>query len=480
MSRFRGRLFCLMLLVLAAGSTVQAASPNFLFILCDDLGYGDLHCYGHPTIRSPNLDKLAAEGIRLTACYSASPLCSPARAGLLTGRTPSRSGIYSWIAAGNPMHLLPEETTIATLLKGAGYQTCHVGKWHLNGLFNQPQQTQPNDHGFDHWFSTQNNAGPSHENPTNFVRNGEEVGPLEGYSCQLVADEGIRWLKEKRQGDRPFFLHVCFHETHEPVASPHELVKSYPQATGKGEADYYANATNMDLAVGRLMETLDELQLAEETLVFFTSDNGPETRNRYPNAWRSWGSPGPLRGMKLHVYDGGIREPGILRWKGRIAPGQVSDVPVSSVDMLPTVCELVGLPLPEGKVLDGTSIAGLLDGKPVQRSKPLFWHYYGGTNNRQVALRDGEWKIVAWWDQTEEMPTGGSLKPGIVPLLKQSKLEGFELYHISEDIGEQHNLAEREPEKLRELTEKTRKMYQEVIAEGPYWFDDRPERAKSR
>ncbi len=392
--------------------------PNFLVILCDDLGYGDLGCYGNKTIRTPHLDKLASQGIRLTDCYSASPLCSPARAGLLTGRTPSRAGIYSWIAEGNPMHLMREEKTIATLLKSANYDTCHVGKWHLNGKFNHPDQTQPGDHGFDHWFATQNNASPTHRNPKNFVRNGKPVGEQNGFSCQLVADEAINWLEEHKDRENPFFMFVCFHEPHEPVDSPDDVVSTYPDAIKKGEALYYANVSNMDSAVGRLMKKLDELNIDEETLVVFTSDNGPETLNRYKSAWRSHGSPGPLRGMKLHVYEGGIRVPGIIRWPGKVKSGQISAVPVSGVDFLPTFCEIADVEIPDGKKIDGSSIKNLLNEEPVKRLQPLFWHYFGGTGNRQVALRDGDWKIVARWDGPTNMPTGGSLKLGIVPKLK--------------------------------------------------------------
>ncbi|QDU39292.1 Arylsulfatase [Maioricimonas rarisocia] len=469
----RSRLLLAGLLFVAAvavQSTASAADrPNVLVILCDDLGYGDLACYGHETIKTPHLDKLAAEGVRLTDCYSASPLCSPARAGLLTGRTPSRSGIYSWIAPRNPMYLKQDETTIATILKGAGYDTCHVGKWHLNGLFNHPKQTQPDDHGFDYWFSTQNNASPTHRNPKNFVRNGEPVGELEGFSCQIVANEGIGWLKSRGDTDKPFFLHVCFHEPHEPIDSPQELVDDYPDANRRGEALYYANVANMDRAVGSLMQALDELDVVDDTLVVFTSDNGPETLNRYSNAWRSHGSPGPLRGMKLHIYEGGIRVPGILRWPGRIEAGSESSEPVCSVDLLPTICELTDLPLPKGKPLDGASLVPLLEDKPVKRTKPLFWHYYGAFHNRQVAIREGDWKLVAGWDQTPDMPTGGSLKPGIVDALKRSELKHFELYNLREDLAEEHDLADSEPERLQRMAEQARQLYQEVIAEGPNW-----------
>ena len=249
-----------------------ARKTNFLIILADDLGYGDVGCFGNRTIKTPNLDRLASQGIRLTSCYAAPPVCSPSRAGLLTGRTPSRVGVYDWIPAGHPMHLPRNEITVATLLQQAGYATCHVGKWHCNGEFNSPEQPQPGDHGFDHWFSTQNNAAPTHHNPVNFVRNGVPVGRLEGYSSHIVAGEAIHWLKDLRDPAKPFFLYVCFHEPHEPVDSPPELVAQYPEAKKRGEALYYANVSNMDRAVGRLMRALDEMKLAENTLVFFTSE----------------------------------------------------------------------------------------------------------------------------------------------------------------------------------------------------------------
>src|SRR5688572_14900818 len=310
-----------------------AERPNFLVILCDDLGYGDLGCFGHKSIKTPHLDKLASQGIRFTDFYAAAPVCSASRAGLMTGRTPSRIGVYDWIPQGHPMHLTRDEVTIATILAQAGYSTCHVGKWHLNGRFNQPDQPQPGDHGFDHWMSTQNNAGPSHENPENFVRNGERIGPQQGFSCQIVADEAIGWLKAGRDANKPFFQFVCFHEPHEPIASPADLVEQYlplakspiedtrgkpgtsantdhdAQRDNQGRALFYANVANVDRAVGRILAALDELKLAQNTLVFFSSDNGPETLNRYETGWRSHGSPGPLRGMKLHCYDGGIRVP---------------------------------------------------------------------------------------------------------------------------------------------------------------------------
>ena len=415
-------------------SLPAAERPNFLVILCDDLGYGDLGCFGHKSIKTPHLDKLATEGIRFTDCYAAAPVCSASRAGLMTGRTPSRVGVYDWIPPGHVMHLRKGELTIATLLKQAGYSTCHVGKWHLNGKFNSKEQPQPGDHGFEHWMSTQNNAGPSHENPVNFVRNGQRVGPTQGYSCQIVVDESIKWLRKIRDPKKPFFQFVCFHEPHEPIASPPDLVAQYPDAKKEGEALYYANVTNMDRAVGRLLAYLDEAKLTENTLVFFTSDNGPETLLRYPAGWRSHGSPGPLRGMKLHVYDGGIRVPSIIRWPARVKRGSISSEPICNLDLLPTFCELGGVKLPQDRPLDGTSLVSLLDDKPFNRQQPLFWHYYRSISGPKAAMRIGDYMILGSWEQAKLPP--GSVQQGDMEILKERKLVSFELYNLKNDIGQ--------------------------------------------
>ena len=457
--------------LLAAASPARAVAaerPNFLVILCDDLGYGDLGCYGHPSIKTPNLDNLAEAGIRFTDCYSAAPVCSPSRAGLLTGCTPSRLGIYDWISAGHPMHLRKEEITVATLLKQAGYGTCHVGKWHLNGKFNSPDQPQPGDHGFGHWMSTQNNAGPSHENPRNFVRNGEPLGSQQGYSCQLVAAEAIRWLKEQRDPAKPFFQFVCFHEPHEPIASPPDLVARYPDAKKEGEALYYANVTNMDLAVGKLLAALDELKLSENTLVFFSSDNGPETLKRYPTGWRSHGSAGLLRGMKLHLYQGGMRVPGIVRFPSRVKPGQTVSEPVCSLDLLPTFCELAGVTPPKERVLDGTSITSVLDGRPVERSKPLYWHYFPSIGGPKAAMRVGDYMILGHWDGPQ-LPPGSGVHKGDSEAIKSAKLTKFELYNLKNDPAETTDLAEKEPTRLKKLSALLVKRYEEVQAAGPVW-----------
>lgn len=444
--------------------------PNFLVILCDDLGYGDLECYGHPAIKTPHLNRLAKDGVRFTSCYSAAPVCSASRAGLITGQTPTRIGIYDWIPHNHPMHVRASEITVARLLRDAGYATGHFGKWHCNGKFNSPEQPQPDDLGFQYWFSTQNNAAPTHENPQNFVRNGKEVGPTSGFSCQVVANEAGNWLANLRDKEKPFFAFVCFHEPHEPIASPEDLVKSYPEADEKGEALYYANVTNMDRAVGQLMAKLDELELRENTVVVFTSDNGPETLNRYRGAWRSHGSPGPLRGMKLHIYEGGIRVPGIMRYPGKLEAGTESDVPVCGLDILPTFCEMAGVAIPKSAKLDGTSLGGLFKGEPVQRTEPLFWHYYSALGEAKVAVRDGDWKLVALWQGAVFKPGAGFQKTDY-QTMQSGKLVGFELYNVASDIGEAHDVAANHPEITARLKWHLVSKYNDVLKAGPNWFN---------
>ena len=434
---------------LVGGVAFAAETPrtNFVIVLCDDLGYGDIGCFGHPHIKTPNLDKLAGEGLRLTDCYAAAPVCSPSRSGLLTGRIPNRMGIYDWIPPQSPMHLMQKEVTVARLLKDAGYQTCHVGKWHCNGRFNSPDQPQPGDHGFDHWFSTQNNAGPSHKNPNNFVRNGQPVGLIEGYSSQIIVDEALSWLK-RRDSSKPFLLMVWLHSPHEPIATASSFAESYKSVAETPEqADYFGNVTQLDHEVGRLMKRLDDDGLRDSTLVYFSSDNGPETLNRYKGSQRSHGRPGPLRGMKLHMYEGGIRVPGILHWPGHAKAGQTVSEPVASYDLLPTLCAIAGAKPPTDRALDGANLLPLMDGKPVSRSKPLYWQYdraIGGEN--RVAMRDGDWKLLA-----------------------NADLSKFELYNLRSDLAEKSDLAASEPAKLADLTAKLRQLHASVKSESPTW-----------
>jgi arylsulfatase A len=467
---------CLGVLQLSAAASAEvgagsAAQPNIVVVLADDLGYGDLGCFDNRTIKTPHLDRFAGEGLRLTSCYAGHPNCSPSRTALLTGRTPFRAGIHNWIPSGSPMHLRRSEVTVGALLRNAGYATCHVGKWHLNGQFNLPGQPQPSDHGFDYWFSTQNNALPCHRNPDNFVRNGRPAGELQGFSARLVVDEAVRWLREGRDREKPFFLYVCFHEPHEPIASDHEFAQMYPRAGGPSPFDpqvttsqaHHGNVTQMDHQFGRLMRTLDELGLRDSTFVLFTSDNGPAITRDHPH-----GSAGPLRANKGHLYEGGIRVPGIIRWPGRAKTGATSDEPVCGVDLLPTVCAMTGISPPADRPLDGASLLPLLEGRPIERTRPLYWQFNQAQSEPKVAMRVGDWKILA-------RLTGPDLKPGgdtteeMMRAIKSAELTGFELYNLRQDIGETTNLADREAGKLAEMSQKLRAVYREVRDESPVW-----------
>jgi arylsulfatase A len=221
----------LLLAVLSMATARLVAAPNVVVFLADDLGWGDLGCYGNPVIQTPHLDAFAKQGVRLTQCYSASAVCSPSRSAILTGRTPYRNGVFTWIPEGREIHLRTSEIALPKLLKTVGYTTCHVGKWHLNSHFNQPTQPQPNDHGYDWWLATQNNAAPSHEHPANFVRNGMAIGKVDDYSAPFVVKEAITWLREHREKSKPFLLSAWTHEPHYPIKSAPECKAARPRSS---------------------------------------------------------------------------------------------------------------------------------------------------------------------------------------------------------------------------------------------------------
>jgi arylsulfatase A len=359
------------------------------------------------------------------------------------------------------MHLRKSEITVAKILQQAGYATCHVGKWHLNGAFNKPTQPQPSDHGFDHWFSAQNNAIPSHLNPNNFVRNGTPVGVQKGYSSQIVADEALQWLKSGRDATKPFFLYVCFHEPHEPIASDEKFSKLYPSDDPTYSA-HHGNITQMDDSFGRLMRGLDELNLRESTFVMFTSDNGPAITPRHPH-----GSAGPLRNKKGSVFEGGIREPGIVRWPGKSQAGSTSDEPVCGVDFLPTVCEITGLAVPSDRKIDGASFLPVLTGGVIRRTTPLYWHFNQAFGGPHVAMRVGDWKILATLDKPAA--AGTVINEQTEADFKSAEFAKLELYNLRDDIAESRDLASSQPAKLNELRTLVAAKYQEVRAESPVW-----------
>lgn len=432
-----------LVIVAALGISPADDRPNIVIFLADDLGWGDLGIQGHPEIKTPNLDAFAAQGVRFTQCYSASAVCSPSRSAILTGRTPHRNGVFTWIAPGSPVHLRTSEITLPRLLKEAGYATCHVGKWHLNGKFNDPEHPQPGDHGYDWWMATQNNAGPSHKNPANFVRNGEKVGPLEGFSAPLVAEEATRWLREKRDPAKPFLLAVWTHEPHLPIESDPKFQEPYAHLADAGLRQHHGDVTQMDHAFGTVMKELDELKLAPNTLVFFTSDNGPEGDGLTK---RTRGSTGGLRGRKRAMYEGGIRVPGIARWPGRIKPGTTDDRPVIGSDLFPTILTAAGLKPPADRTIDG---ANILTGsaKPFERKVPMYWRLGMAPHGLHAAMRQGDWKILA-----------------------SESLDRFEIYNLKEDPKETRELSTVEADRFAALKKEFLALHAAIEAEGPDWW----------
>ena len=446
----------LLLAPLAFLAAKEKTQPNFVIFLTDDLGWGDLACYGHPVIKTPNLDRFAKQGTKFTQCYSACAVCSPSRSAILTGRTPYRNGVWRWIPGGHRVHLRESEVTLAELLKEEGYATCHVGKWHLNGKFNSKDQPQPDDHGFDHWLATQNNAAPSHKNPKNFVLNGKELGELEGYSAPLVVEEGIRWLKKIRDPKKPFFLNVWTHEPHLPIESDPKFMDLYKEFDDEGIRQHHGNVTQIDHAFGNLMKALDEMGLAENTFVFFTSDNGPEGNGL---KGRTRGSTGGLRERKRSSHEGGIRVPGIARWPGKVPANVENRTPIIGSDLFSTILGVLDVPPPGDRTIDGTDFMPLFSGKKIDREIPLYWRNHLARGQIRVALRDGDWKILG-----------------------NEGLTDFQLFKIEEDWKEQNELSGKHPDKLEALKKKLIDVHRQVEKEGPrdWWVSEPPRKPRNK
>ncbi len=445
-------------------------SPNIIIFMADDMGYADLGCYGS-NINTPNIDSLAEKGIRFTNFYAAAPNCSPSRAALLTGRFSARVGMYSYRpGGGHVMHLKDKEVTIAELLKKKNYQTGHFGKWHLSCL---PQDSalkhpQPKDQGFDYSLGTENNARPSHKDPVNFVRSGKELGKVEGYSCQIVADEIKYWFENEYDSTKPFFHCVWFHEPHKKVASPPELTAHYPDASEE-DAKYFANIENLDMATGRILQELKKRGLYDHTLIIVTSDNGPYRQ----------GSQGNLRGLKGEVYDGGIKVPGIICWKNYFTGGKTTDKPAGLVDILPTITDICNIKNPASKTLDGVSLAPLLNDKKMQRNKPLFWFFYRAYP--EAAMRSGDYNMVGFTDDT--LPRTHHFVDKDMEFIKKTELTRFELYNLDKDPGQQNNIINKKPELADSLKTVFIKLFEEVTDEGPYWeglWEYEPEKARKK
>jgi arylsulfatase A-like enzyme len=420
----------------SAEETIRASErPNFLFILTDDLGWGDLSCYGNTRFRTPNLDRLAEEGILFTQYYQAGSVCSPSRAALLTGRYPAELRLHGHLAQPEqnaardmPNFMDPAVPTLAEVLRSAGYTTIHVGKWHLGRP--EPQLPGLEIYGFEiaRWIDCQEgnrNLWHLEERPT---------------ATKVLVDTTIEILREVK--GRPFYCQLWLHDPHAPLNPPTELMEKFRRLTPRGLTSpfmvYAATVVEMDRQIGRLIQALEELALRENTVIIFSSDNGPEDIDIANAAWSAYGSAGPLRGRKRSLYEGGIRVPFIVSWPAGAPAGQINNTTViCGVDFLPTLCELAGVPLPEAirENLRGESLAAAFRGQTdYQRTKPLFWQWrfrvFNHPWNRSpiLAVREGPWKLL--------------LNPD---------LSRVELYNIPEDPGEQTNQAAEHPEIVERL-----------------------------
>lgn len=396
--------------LLSAAAT--AAPPNILIIYVDDLGYGDLASFGHPVIETPRLDALASEGLTLTSYYAPSPLCSPSRAALLTGRHPYRTGIRSWIPEDSGVFLESAEITLAEVLADAGYATALVGKWHLNSDLGSEDEPQPTDQGFDYFYGHNAFQIPTSRNPVNLFRGRAPLGEQEGYIAELYVDEAVRWLGAQ-DGQRPFFLMFNMAEPHTTFENPPEFNARYeaftrgdivPIPSGgdtppvetlipRGPGEYFANVTYMDHQIGRLLDALRELGHYDDTLIVFASDNGPVTEN-----WRTWwevnahGSTGGLRGRKHRVYEGGIRVPAIVRYPGVTEAGTRSDAFILGTDLFPTLIGIAGAEVPGDRAIDGVDIARVLRGGQLPE-RTVLWALEDA-DGPDFAIRRGRWKLL--------------------------------------------------------------------------------------
>lgn len=405
-------LFALAALLFLASNSAVAAQPNILIIYVDDLGYGDLASYGHPVIQTPNLDALASDGLTLTQYYAPSPLCSPSRAALLTGRHPYRTGIKSWIPGGSGVFLRDEEITLAELLGDVGYNTALIGKWHLNSDLGNTDEPQPTDQGFDYFFGHNAFQIPTSRNPVNIHRGHEALGEQDGFIAEIYVDEATRWLQEQER-HTPFLLMFNMAEPHTTFENPDEFNAMYAAYTrGKIEAipsggesppletliprgpgEYYANVTYMDHQIGRLLDALRELDLYDDMVIVFASDNGPVTEN-----WRMWwevnahGSTGGLRGRKHRVYEGGIRVPAIIRVPGVTAPGSRSDALIIGTDLFTTLAHIAGTEPPADRAIDGVDVSAAFAGDTLA-DRTLLWALEAA-DGPDFAIRHGDWKLL--------------------------------------------------------------------------------------
>jgi len=404
----------------ARPTSAQRRPPNVVFVLLDDMGWSDPACYGHPFHETPNIDHLARQGMRFTDAYAACPVCSPTRASIMAGQYPARVGITDFIPGHwrpyeklrvptNRTQYLPLEiVTIAEALRAAGYATGHVGKWHLGGADHEPQMQ-----GFD----LVRLAGQN--------RTDKQV--------TAFTDSAIEFIEANVE--RPFFLHLSHHSVHIPLEAPADLVTKYENkpkpTTGVNNPVYAAMVEHVDYNIGRVLARLDELDLSDNTLVIFFSDNGG-LRQMYTGEGPIVTTNAPLRSEKGTLYEGGIRVPLIVRWPGVVRPRRVCATPVTSVDFYPTLLEIAGAERPAGQVLDGRSLLPLLQQTGRFENRALYWHYPHYHHSTPAgAIREGDWKLIEFFENGVR-----------------------QLFNLSADPGEQTDLTAVFPRKALELQTK--------------------------
>lgn len=418
------------------GSSADPA-PNIVLLFVDDLGYGDLGCYGHPRIRTPNLDRLASEGVQLTSLYS-SPTCVPSRFQVLTGRHLARSSIETMEANGRD-GLPQEEYTLPEALGEQGYRTKIVGKWHLGHV---KSTFLPIHHGFDSWFGLPySNDGRrpwvKTDTPLRLYRDGEPVERVEGRAplTPRYTEEATNFL---RTGEAPFFLYLAYNMPHLPL-------QVGEQFRGQSEAGLYGDVVEMlDWSVGRILDVLDREDRAQNTIVIFASDNGPWLdlpRRMLRGGVEPWhvGSPGPFRGGKATTQEGGVRVPGLIRWPGEVPAGRQASGMVGLQDFYPTLLSAAGGTVPEDRPIDGQNVLAFLRG---EASSPRTTLYYFGVRTLR-AVRNGPWKF-RW-------------APRRIGRRR-------ELFHLYRDLGERHNLVQVHPERADRMEKQLRAFSEEVEA----------------
>lgn len=415
--------------------------PNVVIIFTDDQGYGDVGVYGAEGYETPNLDRMAEEGRMFTQWYAAQAVCSASRTGLLTGCYPNRLGMHGALGPGSRHGLNPEETTMAEIFKSKGYATAAFGKWHLG----DHEKFLPTNQGFDEYFGIpySNDMWPEHPTAKHFP----PLPLIEGTEHLRTADEHDQkmmttWLTARavdfinRNRTNPFFLYV-------PHPQPHVPLYVSDRFAGTSENGIYGDViSEIDWSVGEILNAISTNGLDDNTLVIFTSDNGP---------WLSYGthagSSGPLREGKGTAWEGGFREPCLMRWPGRIPAGTVCDTPAMNIDLLPTMAHLIGAELPEREI-DGMDIWPIIAGEDgAENPHEAYWVYY--KQNELQAIISGEWKLVL--PHTYRTLSGRDGGSGGLPVKYDNLKSGTELYNLSNDIGETKDLAATNPEKVEEL-----------------------------